>query len=163
MAEAASNPRMAEAVIRDCESRGQPLPAELQAMARARKTEKVEVEPTPKERPAYWPYRSQLEVNRAEYHTHRATSGLIRGWQYEPLSLALVGAGAKRKKRYTPDFLVWENDGAITLEELKGSWRAKNQRDARTRLEVAADRHPWARFVAVTRDAAGWHEEEISA
>jgi|688.fasta_scaffold02433_5 hypothetical protein len=50
---------------------------------------------------------------------------------------------------YTPDFMVLLDDGSIEFHEVKGSWKAPNQEDARVKIKVAAAIHPWAKFVSV--------------
>lgn len=98
----------------------------------------------------------------------------IRGWYFERISLEI---GHHRK--YKPDFMIVGEPGEMQLisptegqagaqrvhfAEVKGSWKAKNQRDARTRLVVSARLFPWWDFVAVTWDADArcWSVEEIS-
>jgi hypothetical protein len=103
-------------------------------------------------------YAAQLELRRA--------AGEIRSFEFEAVRLN-IGEGAW----YTPDFLVLrftvETGFTVEFHEVKGSWKAKNARDGRTRLKAAAKQYPWARFVAVTkrrlRDASGpgWDVEEI--
>lgn len=59
--------------------------------------------------------------------------------------------------RYTPDFMVLENDGTMTFYEVKGFWRD----DARVKIKVAARTFPMFRFVAVQYQKKQWIREEI--
>lgn len=94
--------------------------------------------------------------------------GEIRQFAYEPVKLRLA-----KGCFYTPDFMVVENDGTITvyevkdwrsgskkhpLKKLKGFWRE----DARIKLKVAARLFPMLRFMAATKDPGlGWVFESI--
>ena len=85
----------------------------------------------------------------------RQQAGEIDGFEFEGLSFKL-GNGAY----FTPDFVVvlWhEKFGGcmIELHEVKGHWREA----ARVRIKVAASKYPWCRFVAVSKDGAGWKAE----
>lgn len=87
-------------------------------------------------------------------------AGKIRSWEFEGLSFKL-GRGA----RFTPDFIVHrvildydeiERD-EIEARECKGHWREA----ARVRIKVAASKYPWCRFIAVSKDGAGWKTERF--
>lgn len=56
--------------------------------------------------------------------------------------------------RYTPDFLVVENDGGLTFVEVKGFMRE----DAAVKYRVASGQFPWAQFVLVRRIKWQWVE-----
>lgn len=94
--------------------------------------------------------------------------GEILEYAFEPVKLRLA-----KGCFYTPDFMVLENDGTVTvyevkdwrsgskkypLKKLKGFWRE----DARIKLKVAARLFPMLRFVATTKDPGlGWVYEVI--
>lgn len=63
---------------------------------------------------------------------------------------------------YTPDFVVWTDDGAHVYE-VKGSWKSPHQEDSRVKLKVAAELYPQFQFFAAVpnRDTGGWDIEEI--
>lgn len=72
----------------------------------------------------------------------------VVGWDYHPMAFNLASG-----LTYTPDFAM-EIEHAATrycLVEVKGSWKAKNARDSRTRLLIAAHRFPMFCWVAVTQ------------
>lgn len=50
---------------------------------------------------------------------------------------------------YTPDFMVLMSDGSIEFHEVKGSWKAPNQDDARVKIKVASAIHSWATFRSI--------------
>ena len=58
--------------------------------------------------------------------------------------------------RYTPDFAVQTTSGQIEFHEVKGFWRD----DARVKIKVASKMFPF-RFLAVTKEKAGWKVEEF--
>lgn len=53
--------------------------------------------------------------------------------------------------RYTPDFLVVENDGTLTFVEIKGWLRD----DALVKFRAAQQQFPWFRFVMIQRAKGG--------
>ena len=81
-------------------------------------------------------------------------AGTILGWAYEPVKLRLAAATF-----YTPDFLVIRADGAMELHEVKGHW----EDDARVKIKVAAEQHPWFRFLAVRARGGVWEIERFGA
>lgn len=57
--------------------------------------------------------------------------------------------------RYTPDFMVIENDGTLTFVEIKGFLRD----DALVKFRTAQQQFPWFRFVMIQRckqSQGGW-------
>lgn len=80
--------------------------------------------------------------------------GLIREWRFESVTLKLAP-----DCRYTPDFYVIDNAGAVTLEETKGFWRD----DAKVKIRVAARLFPEFTFRALRLVKGVWHEEEYRA
>jgi hypothetical protein len=82
-------------------------------------------------------YAQRLEVQRLAGH--------IVSWSFEPMSFRLA-----RKTFYHPDFMV------ITLEdvqfhEVKGPVA---QDDAVAKWKIAAEQHPWARWIWAQRKSA---------
>jgi hypothetical protein len=67
---------------------------------------------------------------------------------YEAVTLKLAA-----DTRYTPDFMVMEDDGTITFVECKGFWRD----DAKVKIKVAAEMYPMFRFKAVSYSKKTWH------
>jgi hypothetical protein len=104
------------------------------------------------------PYRSKIEREFAQYLETWKRLGTLIWWDYEPVSFRL-GAGS----RLTPDFMALRPDGAMVVYEVKGSWDAKNQRDARSKIKCAATRLPFFKFLAVTKSKQGWEFEHIKA
>ncbi len=78
--------------------------------------------------------------------------GEIGYFAFEPLRLRLAGGAF-----YKPDFIVASNGKPIEFHEVKGFWREA----ARVRIRVAAELHPWARFVAVRLVKGEWVREEF--
>lgn len=111
-------------------------------------------------------YDSGMEARYATYlETLARTGGRLEGqwlvdWDYHPLRFSLAPG-----LTYTPDFGVIVDDGEGTrhyrLLEVKGSWKAKNARESRVRLVVAAHRFPFFEWRAVTEDRDGWQYEDI--
>jgi len=62
---------------------------------------------------------------------------------------------------YTPDFMAWFADKLWpAVYEVKGSGKAKNARDSRTRFRIAAGLYPCFTWVWVTRSPRGaWIEK----
>lgn len=100
-------------------------------------------------------------------------AGAIRSFRYEGMKLLIGGdPGAEGPKTwYTPDFMVVQNDGSITLIEVKAAWKVKGtngyrlgfEGDARTKLRIAAGQWPIFRFVAMAPLKTGaWLSEAIS-
>lgn len=79
--------------------------------------------------------------------------GRIRSWRYEAVTLKLAP-----DCRFTPDFVVVENDGSIRCDEVKGFWRD----DAKVKIRVAARLFPEFRFRAMRRLGAGWESEDFT-
>jgi hypothetical protein len=94
---------------------------------------------------------SQLESDYADHLDLLKRSGEIRGYYCKPFSMILPG----RNNRYTPDFLVKDNDGRIEIHETKGEW-IKNRREGIVKLKTAAGLNPWATFYLVTRRGRQW-------
>lgn len=98
-------------------------------------------------------------------------SGQIARYEFEPLQLILSHAP---RISYTPDFLVVEADGTLTIYEIKAAWKDKKtgryvagwRDDARVKFKVAADRWPEFRFIAAAKlpqkAGGGWLYEEAT-
>jgi hypothetical protein len=89
-------------------------------------------------------------------------NGAIAYWRYHLLRFRIA-----KNVSYTPDFFTEGRLGGafagLAVFEVKGSWKMKNARDARTKLEVAAYQNQWCSWHAVTRDKGIWKVETIHA
>jgi hypothetical protein len=101
-------------------------------------------------------YRSGAERKFAEDIEHARIMGAIKGWQHEPVSLVVADDGENRV-RYTPDFLVWTNDGKFYFVEIKGS-NPKLRNAGRSKAIMARVAYPGWIF-RVFRYVAGDFEE----
>ncbi len=90
---------------------------------------------------------NKLEKARAIVLEAMKRAGKIQSWRYEKLTLKLAD-----DCRYTPDFVVVENDFSITLEETKGFWRD----DAKVKIRVAATQFPEFCFQGVQLVKGAW-------
>ena len=99
---------------------------------------------------------NKTEAAYAAYLDTLKAAGEIRTWEYEYVRLLLAA-----NTSYTPDFMVILANDLIEFHEVKGWW----EDDARVKIKVAAERHKWAKFVAVTprakKDGGGWEREEF--
>jgi len=68
-------------------------------------------------------------------------------WFYEAVTLKLAD-----DCRYTPDFMVIEDDDTVTFVETKGHWRD----DAKVKIRVAAEKFPMFRFEAWSKTNKIW-------
>lgn len=94
---------------------------------------------------------NQTESAYALYLEALKRSGRVLRYDFEPVKLRLADA-----TYYTPDFRVLAQDGTLEFHEVKGFWRD----DARVKIKVAAEMHPY-RFLAVKKTKNGWEHEEI--
>jgi len=78
-------------------------------------------------------------------------AGEIRDYKFEGIKLRLAA-----RTFYTPDFVVVTDD-QIEMHEVKGFW----EDDARVKIKVAAEIHPWFVFVAVKKVKDGWDREQF--
>lgn len=79
-------------------------------------------------------------------------------YAFEAIKLSLGGG-----VWWTPDFAVIERvDEPLNFYECKGSWKSRNQRDARTRIKIAAGMYPHWTFTGVTREGGEWKFEEFT-
>ncbi len=101
---------------------------------------------------------SAYELQYAQYLDARRLRGAIERWWYHPMKFR-IGKNAT----YEPDFLT-KSGTHFVVHEVKGSWKAKNARDGRTRLEVSAYLYQFFTWQAVTKGERGeWAFETIHA
>lgn len=113
---------------------------------------------------------SMLELDFACELDQWFRDGLITRWDYHPMRFRIA-----QSVNYTPDFFteapsfvrmtdfITREYAGLSIFEVKGSWNAKNARDARTKLEVAAYLYQWASWYAATRVDGIWKIETIHA
>ena len=82
----------------------------------------------------------------------RKLAGEIHHWQFEAMALRLAD-----RTTYTPDFFVILSNGEIEFHETKGFWI----QTGRIKIKVAAELHPWFRFVGVQYQKKTWTFEEF--
>jgi DNA helicase IV len=97
---------------------------------------------------------NKTERKRAEELEAMKRSGEIVEWWYEAVTLKLA-----HDCRYTPDFLIQENDGRLRFEETKGFWRD----DAKVKTRVAVRIFPFPLRVLKVRKGGGWNIEIVHA
>ena len=95
-------------------------------------------------------YASNLEQAYAGHLMMLSHTDNVLWFQHEPIKLRLA-----TKTYYTPDFLYINGDGQLWCEEVKGYWHD----DARVKIKVAAELHPYLRFRAVTKKMGCWEWE----
>lgn len=98
---------------------------------------------------------NKTEARRAQELDAKLKTGAIRFWKYESVTLKLADGC-----RYTPDFMVIENDGEVVFEETKGRWRD----DALVKIKVVAAQYPHFTFRAFQRDknTGGWKVKDFT-
>jgi len=82
----------------------------------------------------------------------RKQSGEIHHYQFEAMALKLA-----KLTTYTPDFFVILSNGEIEYHEVKGHWMG----NGRVKIKVAAENHPWFKFVAIQYKKKTWVFEEF--
>lgn len=107
--------------------------------------------PAPPKRPA--DAMNKTERLYAAHLRYRVEVGEVLRFDFEPFKLRLAD-----RTWYTPDFRVILADGSTQCHEIKGFWRD----DARVKIKVAAELHPYV-FVAVQRRDGRWHFETFEA
>lgn len=115
--------------------------------------------PSPSKAKARQHERGEMNKTEARYASHlelRRIAGEILSWSFEPITLRLA-----KRTTYTPDFFVVTASREIELHEVKGSWRAPHQDDARVKIKVAAKLFPEFRFVSASVDGKSWKFEEF--
>lgn len=98
---------------------------------------------------------SKLELNFAWELERRRLARIIEEWRYHSMRFRLAP-----NVTYTPDFCARCGD-RLTFYEVKGSWKMKNARDSRTRLQIAAYVYWWFGWQAVTQEDGQWVFEVI--
>ena len=76
----------------------------------------------------------------------------IHHYGFEAINLKLA-----KLTSYLPDFFIINADGTMEFHEVKGFW----QGTGRVKIKVAAENHPWFRFVAVQYKKKVWIYEEF--
>lgn len=94
---------------------------------------------------------NRLESDYAAYLQSLKFSGLICDYAFESIKLRLAD-----RTFYTPDFAVITSDLTLEFHEVKGFW----EEDARVKIKVAAEQHPF-RFIAIQRKRGEWIREEF--
>lgn len=109
--------------------------------------------------------RAAGERNKTEaaYEAHlelQLRAGEIMGYRFEGITLKLAD-----NTRFTPDFLVFSNDGVVELHDTKGTTKKKLssgpvaapwiEEDAKIKLKVCAELYPF-RVFAVFKTKEGW-------
>lgn len=105
--------------------------------------------PTDKRNKWNYAYAQFLEIEKS--------AGNIRYWWYESQSFWLVRPDKERKEqglRHKVDFMIWENDGSITMVEVKGY--SRNLRDGITRYKIAREQYPCYKWRLVRLEKNGW-------
>lgn len=106
------------------------------------------------EKPASGPkFKSKAEARYAQILEAQVRCGQIRSWRYEAVTLVLADG-----VRYTPDFLLHENDGRMTLVEVKGHMREA----ARVRLRVAVEMYPAFGWFLLWAKKGGFEPERLA-
>jgi len=94
-------------------------------------------------------------------------AGQIVQWRYECTKFKVGGKAEHGKQAwYTPDFDAITCEGEKVFYEVKGSWDAKNQRDAKTRIKVCAEKYAEYTWYAVQKAkgrGSDWDFERFGA
>lgn len=125
----------------------------------------------PANRFAKFKRREKGERNKTEaaYEAHLEglkRAGLIDSYEFEGIKLRLAD-----NTHYTPDFLVFAEDGVVEIHDTKGTTsktRANGEKvkvpwieeDAKIKLKVVAERFPF-RVFAVFKTAEGWQKQQF--
>lgn len=105
---------------------------------------------------------NKTEEAYAELLKARLYAGEILRFEFEPESLRLA-----KRTTFTPDFRVQFPDGTIEFHEVKvmtKSGRVLIEDDARVKIKVAAEMHPYKFVIAAKQpkcNGGGWDFEEI--
>ena len=96
---------------------------------------------------------NKTEKRRAMELEAMRRSGQIAAWWYERWTFKLA-----HDCRYTPDFVIQENDGSLRCEETKGHW----EEDARIKCRVMVETFPIPlRALVVDKATGAWRVEEF--
>lgn len=97
------------------------------------------------------------EKKYSEHLTNLVRSSEILEWAFEPEKFRLADS-----TYYTPDFRVIKMDGAVEFHEVKAFWKNRGKagwmEDARVKIKVAAEQHPYP-FIAVCLNKDQWQYE----
>ena len=77
---------------------------------------------------------NSTEARYAEYLGSQKLAGDVFDFSFEPCKFRLAD-----NTFYTPDFMVITSDYGIEFHEVKGSWKAPHQDDAKVKIKVAAE------------------------
>lgn len=77
---------------------------------------------------------NRTEASYADHLERRKLAGEIIDYKFEPMKFRLADLTF-----YTPDFRVIMADASIEFHEVKGSWKAPHQDDAKVKIKVAAE------------------------
>lgn len=110
--------------------------------------------------------RNKLE---AAYEQHLETlkrAGMIVDFKFEGIKLRLAD-----NTFYTPDFIVFDEDGVVELHDTKGTTKKKKadgskvaapwiEEDAKLKLKLVAELYPF-RVMAIFKTSNGWERMEF--
>jgi hypothetical protein len=91
--------------------------------------------------------------------------GEIQDYKFESVKLRIGPNGARCD--YTPDFMVWSNDGHIEFHEVKGRKSGGGywaEDDAKVKIKAAAELYPFKFIIVWPRlksEGGGWERAEI--
>ncbi len=91
-------------------------------------------------------------MNKTERAYHRLLELQQRAGEIRDFKTHAITFKLGKDCRYTPEFLVIENDGTITVIEVKGFMRD----DALVKFRAAQAMFPWFRFKMVSRVKGEW-------
>jgi len=117
-------------------------------------------EPVPAARTS-GPRMNQTEARYAAHLDTLQRAGTILRWDFEPEKLRLATAAF-----YSPDFRVVMPDGTVEFHEVKGRKGAGfyAREDARLKVRIAAEMHPYRFFVVWPRKGGrGWERKEFTS
>lgn len=99
---------------------------------------------------------NKLETRYSEQLEMLKRSGNIIDWRFNSIRFRLADG-----LWYKPDFFITKSTH-FEVHEVKGSWKAKNQRDAKTRLKACAERYQEFKWLVVQWDRKfGWKYQEF--
>lgn len=101
---------------------------------------------------------NRTEARRAKHLESLRTSGAVIDWAYEPEKFRLAD-----RTWYMPDFRVVYANGAIEFEDVKGRKgdRYWCEEDAKLKLKLAAELHPYRFVIVWPLRGGGWGREEF--
>lgn len=99
------------------------------------------------------PTTDEVKLNKTERAYHEYLKRLNLKW----LGVQNLTVKLANDCRLTPDFGTLDENGILTLIDVKGFQRE----DALIKMKVAARMFPWIRFVIVKKDGHNWNHEEV--